>query len=119
MIAGVIRDAELSSAGVRYADPNILVLVVGDGQIGWHRTEPVAVGGQPAPCLPAKDLPLAALQVHKVKAQTVGLAIHALIDVGSIVAAEISFDVGSHIVTAELVRNLEVETRILRGRTKL
>src|ERR1700722_20534265 len=119
MSAGVIGDAELRSAGVRYADPDVLVLVVGEGQIRGHRTQPVAVGGQPTPCLPAKDFPLTALQVRKVKAQTVGLAIHALIDVGSIVAAEISFDVGSHIVAAELVRNLEVETRILRGRTKL
>src|ERR1700729_1959801 len=119
MIAGVIRDAELRGTGVGYADPNVLVLVVGDGQIGGHRTQPVAVGGQPAPRLPAKQFPLTALQIHKVKAQTVGLAIHALIDIGSIVAAEISFDVGSHIVAAELVRNLEVETRILRGSTKL
>src|ERR1700691_1074712 len=119
MSAGVIGDAELRSAGVRYADPEVLVLVIGEGQIGWHRTQPVAVGGQPAPCLPAKDLPLTALQIHKVKAQTVGLAIHALIDVGSIVAAEISFDVGSHIVAAEFVRNLEIETGILRGGAKL
>src|ERR1700727_3103584 len=106
MIAGVIRDAELRGTGVGYADPEVLVFVVGEGQMGWDRTQPVAVGGQPPPFLPAKDLPLAALQVHKVKAQTVGVAIHALIDVGSVVAAEISFDVGSHIVTAELVRNL-------------
>src|SRR5580658_11295904 len=110
MIACAIGDAELRGAGVGYADSEVLVLVVGDGQIGGHGTQPVAVGGQPAPCLPAKDLPLTALQVHKVKAQTVGLAIHALIDVGSIVAAEISFDVGSYIVAAKLVRNLEVET---------
>src|ERR1700733_2047205 len=119
MIAGVIRDAELRGTGVGYADPEVLVFVVGEGQIGGHWTQPVAVGGQPAPCLPAKDFPLAAFQVHKVKAQPVGLAIHALIDVGSIVAAEISFDVGSHIVAAELVRNLEVETGILRGGAKL
>src|SRR5271156_1944505 len=119
MIAGVIRDAELRGTGVGYADPEVLVFVVGEGQIGGHRAQPVAVGGQPAPCLPAKDLPLTALQVHKVKAQAVGLAIHALIDVGSIVAAEISFDVGSHIIAAELVRNLEVETGILRGGAEL
>src|SRR3984885_7456244 len=119
MSAGVIGDAELRSGGVRYADPDVLVLVVGDGQIRGHRTQPVAVGGQPTPCLPAKHFPLTALQIHKVEAQTVGLAINALIDVASIVASEISFDVGSHIVAAEAVNNLAVETGFPLGRQKL
>src|ERR1700683_2547355 len=44
MIVKVIGDAELSSAGVRQAHPDVLIFVIGDRQIGGTWTNPTAVG---------------------------------------------------------------------------
>src|SRR5277367_4443477 len=47
VLVSVIGNAELRSAAEGQANLEVLVLVVGGCHIGGHRTQPVAVGGQP------------------------------------------------------------------------
>src|SRR5580658_9162765 len=115
MIVSVIGHAELRSAGEGQANLEVLVLVVGGCHIGGQRTQPVTVGGQPAISLSAKNLPLAALQIHKAKAQTKSVAVHHLIHIGGVIAAEVRFAVAGHFIVADFVRDLYVEAGILRG----
>src|SRR3984957_1067146 len=115
VIVSVIGNAELRSAGEGQADLEVLVFVVGGCLIGGQRTPPIAVGGQPAIGLSAQNFPLAAFQVHKAKAQTKGVAVHDLIHIGGVIAAEVRFAVAGDIIGTDFVRDLYVETGILSG----
>ena len=115
MIVQVIGDAELSSAGVGQANPDVLIFVIGDRQIRGIRTDPAAVGGQPTPSLSAQNFPLASFQIHKAKAHTKGVAVHGLINISRIIAAKVSFAVAGHIIGTEFVRDLYAEAGKLRG----
>src|ERR1700693_2479361 len=115
MIVQVISDAELSSAGVGQAHPDVLIFVVGDRQIGGTRTDPAAVGGQPTPGFSAKNFPLATFQVKKAKAHAKGVTVHGLINIRRIIAAKVRFAVGGHIILTEFVRDMYAEAGELRG----
>src|ERR1700684_665264 len=117
MIVQVIGDAELSSAGIGQANPNVLIFVIGDRQIRGIRTDPAAVGGQPTPGLSAKNFPLAAFQVKKAKAHAKGMAVHGLINIGRIIATKVRFAVASYIIVTEFIRDLYAEAGKLRGET--
>src|SRR5580704_12911948 len=115
MIVQVISDAKLSSAGVGQANPDVLVLIVGDRQIGGIRTDPAAVGSQPTPGLSTKNFPLAAFQVKKAKAHAKGVAVHGLINVRGIIPAKVRFAVAVHIIVTPFVRDMYAEAGELRG----
>src|SRR5208282_1034503 len=118
MFVGVIGDAELGCPGVRHSDAEVLILVVGNRKVRGHWPQAVAVGSQPTPRLSGKKLPFTSLQVHEIEAQTIGVGIHALIDTGGIVSAEIAFYIAGDIVAVEIVRHFNAETRKLRRGSK-
>src|SRR5271154_603190 len=68
MMVGVISDAELGSAGIGHAYPEVLVLIVGERQIGGYRTQAISVWGQPTPCLSPQEFPLTTFEIAEVKA---------------------------------------------------
>ena len=51
---------------------------------------------------PPRNSHLPRFRVHEIKPQTIGMGIHALIDAGSIVAAEIALYVAGDIVAVKL-----------------
>src|SRR5208283_3265085 len=59
MFVGVIGDAELGSPSVRHSNAEVLILIVGNGEIRRYRSDAGTVGCQPTPCLPGKKFPFA------------------------------------------------------------
>src|ERR1700761_459999 len=45
VIVRVIGDSKLSGASVRNADAEVLIFVVGDGQVGRHRADTITIRG--------------------------------------------------------------------------
>src|ERR1700723_523729 len=119
VIVSVIGNAELRSAGEGQANLEVLVLVVGSCLIGGHRTQSIAVGGQPTVGLPAKNFPLAAFQIQEAKAQTKGMAVHDLIHTVGVIAAEVRFAVAGNIIATDFVCDQYVKAGILRAGTVL
>src|ERR1700722_7608543 len=115
MIVQVISDAELSSAGVGQASTDVLILVIGDRQIGGTRTNPAAVRSQPAPGLSAQNFPLATFQVKKAKAHAKGVAVHGLINIRRIIPAKVRFAVAVHIIVTPFVSDMYAEAGELCG----
>jgi len=109
----VISHSELGSSRIRNSDAKVLILVVGNGQIGRYGSDALTVGGQPAPGLSAENFPLTALQVHEVKAQPIGVGIHALVYAGRIVAAEVA-STKPRIVAGKMVLDLKAQAGELR-----
>src|ERR1700677_1684529 len=93
MVIDVVGDSKFRRARVRHSHSEILIFVIRDGQIGWNRTDALAVRGEPAPRLSPYDHPFAAPGVSKVQPQTIRKTVHTLIYVGSAVSAEIALDV--------------------------
>jgi len=110
----VISHSELGSSRIRNSDAKVLILVVGNGQIGRYGSDALTVGGQPAPGLSAENFPLTALQVHEVKAQPIGVGIHALVYAGRIVAAEVALHEAQNIVAGKMVLDLKAQAGELR-----
>src|ERR1700722_11757159 len=109
MVIDVVGDSKFGRARIRHSNCEVLIFVIGDGQIGWNRTDTLAVRGQPAPGLSAYDHPLAAPGVAKVQPQTIGKTVHTLIYVGSAVSAEIALDVAQEVRASEMVFDFKVE----------
>src|ERR1700741_3404474 len=114
MFVQVIGHSKLSCPCIRNSDAKALVLIVSNGQIGRYGPSAFTIGRQPAPSLSAEDLPLAALEVHKVEAQPIGMRIRALVYAGAIVAAEITLYETNNIVACKMIVDLETQTRELR-----
>src|SRR5271154_107468 len=114
MLVDMVSDAKFSRPRVRHSNAEVLILVVRDGQIGGDRADAIAVRRQPAPCLAPQKLPVAALDVPKVKPQPVRKAIYALIHAGSAIPAEIAFHVTHDVTTSIIVFDLHVEAGELR-----
>src|SRR5580658_2910335 len=114
MLVDMVSDAKFSRPRIRHSNAEVLVLVVGYGQIGWDRADAIAVRRQPAPCLSPQKLPVAALDVPKIKPQPVRKSIHALIHAGSAVPAEIALHVTHDVTTSKIVFDLHVEAGELR-----
>src|SRR6266404_2758231 len=117
MLVRVIGDAELGSPRIRHSDGQVLILIVGKGQIDRHWPGAVPVGHQPAPRLSGQELPFAAFYVREVQSQPMGMAVHALIDIRSVVAAEIAFNVGGDVVAAKTACDCRVQAGELRRGT--
>src|SRR5580704_16966440 len=119
VIVEVVGNSDLRGTGVGQAYPDVLILVISDRQFGGVRTNSDAVGGQPTPGLSAENFPLTALETHKAKAHTQGVAVHGLICIGRVIAAEVRFAVGGHIRVANFVCDPYVEAGKLCGETIL
>src|ERR1700690_804999 len=118
MLVDVISDAKFSRPRIRHSNAEVLIFVVRDRQIGGDGPDAIAVRSQPAPCLSPQNLPVAALDVPKVKPQPIRKAIHALIHAGSAVPAEIAFHVTHDVTTSKIVFDLHVEAGELRRGTQ-
>src|SRR5271155_4899167 len=79
MLVDMVSDTKFSRPRVRHSNAEILIFVVRDRQIGGDWADAIAVRRQPAPCLSPQKLPVAALDVPKIKPQSVRKSIHALI----------------------------------------
>src|ERR1700690_4040683 len=115
MLVDVISDAKFSRPRIRHSNAEVLIFVVRDRQIGGDGPDAIAVRRQPAPCLSPQKLPVAALDVPKVKPQPFRKPIHALIHAGSAVPAEIAFHVTHDVTASKIVFDLHVEAGKLRG----
>src|SRR5580692_5460878 len=114
MVIDVVGDSKFGRARVRHSHSEILIFVIRDGQIGWNRTDALAVRGEPTPGLSAYDHPFVAPGVSKVQPQTIRKTVHTLIYVGSAVSAEIALDVAQEVGASEMVLDFKVEAGELR-----
>ena len=110
----MVTDAEFGRPRVRHSDAKVLILVVSNGQVGGNRAHAITIRSQPAPGLSAYDHPFAMLSVPEVQPQSVGKTVHALINAGSAVAAEIALDVADEVGASKIVFDLEVQAGELR-----
>src|SRR6267142_5259120 len=118
VIAEVVYGAELSRASIRNAHVNVGVFTQGQSQIGGHGGKSIAVRRFQTPRVSAQELPLSALQVQPIEAQTIGVAIRGNKYVGRIVAVEVAFNIPHYVVRAVLATDLQVVARILASGAK-
>src|SRR5262249_24286175 len=108
VIIKVIRCAEFGGSRVVVTDANAGVLVVTQREIRWRGRNSNPVRCLQSPGLAAQELPLPALQVQPVKAQTVGVTVRGHKHVAGIGAVEIKFNVTGDVVLAVLGGGLQV-----------
>src|SRR5258708_2940902 len=109
MIVKVIAGPELGSAGEVVTYLMIAVLVECGEHIRGIRSDSNAVGCEHAPGLTAHELPLTALQVQPIVAETIGVAVRSHKHIRRIIAVEIKFNEASNVIFAELGMGLQVE----------
>src|SRR5262249_49743033 len=117
VIVEVIGGAEFGRTRVVVSHSDARILLVSKREVSRVRRNSNPVGRLQAPGLSTKKLPFVTLKILPIQAQTIGMAIGGDEDVPGIVAIEVKFDITGHIVLAKLGRSLDVEPRILTGRT--
>src|SRR5260221_8202024 len=115
MLVGMVGHAKLGCPGIGNPDPYVRSLVVSNGQVDGHWSDPLAVRCQPTPGLSSQDFPLVVFEIHEIEPEPLGMGIDRLVYARSIIAAEIRFQIAQNVVSSKSVRDLEAEARELRG----